>query len=189
MKDLGGHIYLFENALDEPTCQEIIRRFESDERKIAGLAYGPDGPFVHPHKKSIDLHISSLPEWKDLDIRIFQSCEDALRQFLEKHYELSGGPLRDTGYNIQRSEPGDHFKPHIDSAFGVTVVRRMALIWYLNDVEEGGETVFEFQGVSVKPKRGDLIIFPPFWTHRHEGVTPVSGTKYIITTFIEAVVS
>jgi hypothetical protein len=187
MKDLGGHIYLFEDALAPEVCDEIVRRFEADERKAPGLAYGPNGPFIHEAKKSTDLRISSFQDWQDLDMVLFTSCSNAMNKFLEKHPELNMGQLRDTGYNIQRSVPGDRFTAHIDAAFGATVYRKVAFIWYLNDVEEGGETVFEFQGVTVKPKKGTMIMFPPFWTHRHEGRTPLSGTKYIITTFVEAV--
>jgi hypothetical protein len=58
-------------------------------------------------------------------------------------------------------------------------------IWYLNDVPgPGGETEFPLQGVSVRPEEGKLVLFPPFWTHVHRGVTLQQGVKYIATTWI-----
>jgi hypothetical protein len=32
-----------------------------------------------------------------------------------------------------------------------------------------------------KARKGKLILFPPYWTHEHEGVIPRSGDKYIVT--------
>ena len=40
------------------------------------------------------------------------------------------------------------------------------------------------QEVKINPERGKLILFPPFWTHEHRGVTLKEGTKYIATTWI-----
>jgi len=58
-------------------------------------------------------------------------------------------------------------------------------IWYLNDVAgPGGETEFKHQGISVKPEAGRLLVFPPFWTHEHRGVTLEAGVKYIATTWV-----
>ena len=58
-------------------------------------------------------------------------------------------------------------------------------LWYLNDVQgPGGETEFLFQQVKVKPRQGKLILFPPFWTHEHRGVTLDQGVKYIATTWV-----
>jgi hypothetical protein len=37
---------------------------------------------------------------------------------------------------------------------------------------------------SRRPAQGKLILFPPFWTHVHRGVTLARGVKYIATTWI-----
>jgi hypothetical protein len=56
---------------------------------------------------------------------------------------------------------------------------------YLNDVDEGGETEFFYQKLKIKPKKGTLVIAPAAWTHTHRGNTPVSGDKYIATSWIK----
>jgi hypothetical protein len=59
------------------------------------------------------------------------------------------------------------------------------MFWYLNDVEEGGETVFDVgQEVRVEPKAGTVCCFPPHWTFPHKGATPVSGPKYVISSYV-----
>ena len=52
---------------------------------------------------------------------------------------------------------------------------------YLNDVEEGGETEFLYQGVKLKPETGKLVIFPTSYMYPHRGNPIYKGEKYIIT--------
>jgi hypothetical protein len=60
------------------------------------------------------------------------------------------------------------------------------LLWmvYLNDVDEGGETEFLYQGRKIAPKRGRMVIAPAGFTHTHRGNVAVSGDKYIATSWI-----
>jgi Rps23 Pro-64 3,4-dihydroxylase Tpa1-like proline 4-hydroxylase len=58
--------------------------------------------------------------------------------------------------------------------------RTVTYLWYLNNVEEGGET--EFWGThKIKPTKGKLILFPSTWCFPHSGKMPISSDKYIIT--------
>ena len=54
----------------------------------------------------------------------------------------------------------------------------------LNDVEEGGETRFPQLGLSIPPREGRLLMFPPYWMYQHEGMPPISGDKYILSTYL-----
>ena len=59
---------------------------------------------------------------------------------------------------------------------------------YLNDVLDGGETAFQYNRNEemiheVKPETGKMLLFPPFWTHFHRGLSPASQTKYVIGYF------
>ena len=58
-------------------------------------------------------------------------------------------------FNVQRYLKGDHFKAvHAERMSLANSHRLLAWMTYLNDVDDGGETVFTHYGVSVKPKRG-----------------------------------
>ena len=63
--------------------------------------------------------------------------------------------------------------------------RICSFILYLNDLEEGGETEFLYQSKRIKPIKNRLIIWPASYTHVHRGNPPLSGTKYIITGWVE----
>ncbi|WP_374351729.1 2OG-Fe(II) oxygenase [Chitinimonas sp.] len=62
--------------------------------------------------------------------------------------------------------------------------RILLFMFYLNDVAEGGQTEFYYQGRSITPKRGRMVVAPAYFTHTHRGCTPVSGDKYILTSWI-----
>ena len=55
---------------------------------------------------------------------------------------------------------------------------------YLNDVEEGGETEFLHFSKRVKPKTGRIVIWPAGFPYLHRGNPPLSGTKYILTSWM-----
>ena len=60
----------YHNVLDSDTCNQIIERFDNDERKYEGFVIGDDeGKQV---KRSTDLSISFLADWKDIDNLFFE---------------------------------------------------------------------------------------------------------------------
>lgn len=62
--------------------------------------------------------------------------------------------------------------------------RVLLYMFYLNDVDEGGETEFYYQNKLVKPQKGTMVIAPAGFTHTHKGNTPISSDKYIATSWI-----
>ena len=62
--------------------------------------------------------------------------------------------------------------------------RILLFMFYLNDVEEGGETEFYYQERKIKPKKGDMVIAPAYFTYTHRGCVPKSNDKYILTSWV-----
>lgn len=62
--------------------------------------------------------------------------------------------------------------------------RVLLFMFYLNDVREGGETEFFYQGRKLKPTRGQLVFAPAGFTHTHKGHIPLSNDKYIFTSWV-----
>ena len=186
INEVKPNSFVFEkpNALPKDFCEDVIARFEKDEEgqykgRIGQLA-DEDGSI----KKSTDLVVSGKENWKDVDKALFQSLGRAVLEFRES-YPFFKGPFKDMGYGVQRTNPGEHYHWHIDGGSHDFSHRQLVAIWYLNDVTgPGGETEFLFQGIKIKPELGKLILFPPFWTHEHRGVTLDKGVKYIATTWV-----
>lgn len=62
--------------------------------------------------------------------------------------------------------------------------RVLLFMFYLNDVDEGGETEFFYQKLKIAPKAGRMVIAPAGFTHTHRGNMPVSNDKYIATSWV-----
>jgi hypothetical protein len=180
----GSFIYEFQNSLSDDECKKIIDRFEESTDDHYQGRVGQNFTENKDVKKSTDMVISGKDNWKDVDELFFTTLSKALSA-VKKEFDFFSGPFKDIGYAVQRTKPGEFFHWHIDSGSHQFSDRQLVAIWYLNDVEgPGGETEFLNQAVKVKPEAGKLILFPPFWTHEHRGVTLKKGIKYIATTWI-----
>ena len=177
-------VYEAENALPEDVCRDMVQRFEAAADEQYEGHIGQTVARDQSVKRSTDLVVSGKEHWKDIDTQLFQSLARALRVLREK-YPFFGGAFKDMGYGIQRTLPGEYYHWHIDGGSHSFSHRQLVAIWYLNDVEgPGGETQFRYQDLMVTPRTGKLILFPPFWTHEHRGVTLKSGVKYLATTWV-----
>lgn len=92
--------------------------------------------------------------------------------------------------NAQRYKAGEGGYPYWHSEVYPQLQHNDALhrvllfMYYLNDVDEGGETDFFYQNRSVKPKQGRMVIAPAYFTHTHRGQIPKSNDKYILTSWL-----
>ena len=202
--NLSDLIYVKENVLDHEFCRDLILKFNSDNRKFQGSvgSTGTTGNTISKVnltlKKSLDLNITELKEWNKEDKILCKSFNKNVIDYFEYTNKFSprsednktvfGNGIcnfRDRGYLIRSYEKSDgYFRWHndfsLDKQYGL---RMLTLIWYLNDVEEGGETEF-VDGTLVKPKTGQLLIFPTSWYMAHRGRMPISNKKYIITSWL-----
>ena len=86
------------------------------------------------------------------------------------------------GMCIQRTGPKQGYHVwHVEDGGQASCNRVVAYTLYLNDVKEGGETEYLYQGVKVKPEEGKLVFWPAGYTHPHRGNPIYEGYKYIIT--------
>ncbi|MBT3548355.1 MAG: 2OG-Fe(II) oxygenase [Gammaproteobacteria bacterium] len=180
----NSFIFEFSNSISSEDCLDIINRFEDSEEDHYQGRVGQTFEENLDIKKSTDMVVSGKENWKDVDDLLFTSLAKALSG-VKKQFDFFTGPFKDIGYAVQRTKPGEFFHWHIDSGSHQFSDRQMVAIWYLNDViGPGGETEFLHQNVKIKPEAGKLILFPPFWTHEHRGVTLKKDIKYIATTWI-----
>lgn len=189
-------IWVYNDCVPPEKCQEIIDKFnasKSPDKKMGRTFEGVDTRI----KESLDLNISNQNDWKELD-RYFKDLVGHLIKEYVKHIKFSFSPytsfktgevieydvplndhIYDTGYQIQRTEPGKGYIWHHDFA----KERVLTYIIYLNDVREGW-TQF-YNGDQVAPKTGRCVIFPATWTYYHQGYPP-KDTKYLVTGWVHS---
>lgn len=87
----------------------------------------------------------------------------------------------------------DRFDQHVDVGDLTSCKRYLAMLFYLNDDFTGGETSFldynpdygEYTDLkTITPKAGSVVVFPPMWMFPHRGAPVISGTKYIMSTYL-----
>jgi len=178
-------IYEVAQALPADVCCEAIRRFEERTGQQAAGRIGQAGIEAPQVKRSTDLRISGREDWRDIDRTLSRQLAATFNEFAHEFPFFAANSFKDIGYNLQRTLPGEYYHWHVDGGPGEFSQRQLVAIWYLNDVAgPGGETEFPLQQVAIQPAQGKLVLFPPFWTHVHRGVTLEQGVKYIATTWI-----
>jgi hypothetical protein len=179
------YYYIDKNALTKETCEKIIQMFEESEQHEGITSTG----FNINVKKTYEVNIRG-DKWQEIDNMISNVLTNSIIKYGEKikittnnNYILHHlcNNVTDTGYQIQKYIKGDGFYNwHHDFLINNNdSCRIVTFLFYLNDVEEGGDTFF-YNG-KVKPEAGKLILFPATWTYNHKGNMPISNDKYIVT--------
>ena len=77
----------------------------------------------------------------------------------------------------------ERFQLHFDAINEVSD-RYLVFLWYLNDVLDGGDTEFPMLDLKIAPRRGRLLVFPPYWMYQHRGCPSPTRDKYILSTYL-----
>jgi len=182
MVELNDLIHVYENALDPDICNFLVSVFD----QVSNLHERVDNE-GKPNFTQFNLTENSkaTDELNSIHNHIIKN----IFEYRDKYYEFIDNRVFPQEYTleqfrIKKYNPGgeDRFDTHVDVVDYATARRFLSFMWYLNDVESGGETVFK--DLSVKPKRGTLLIFPPLWMFPHKGISPLSGPKYIMSAYL-----
>lgn len=195
---MENYIYVNNNSLSYELCIDLIKMFEEETDKYDGVTFkGLDKnikdttDFVIPenNKKwnkinkllNIEIQNNIKTYLDELNNKI--DFENKNQNSINKYKIFENTKFLHKNYMMQRYLKGKgKYIYHND--FQVDTenksYRAITYLWYLNDVEEGGETVF-FGDYKIKPKAGKLIFFPASWCYPHTGKMPLSSNKYIIT--------
>lgn len=180
------YIQIFNNALTDEFCDKIIKIFnDNDKLHTNGQVLGGVNFDI---KKTKQMNFNSYP-LNEYDKHLFDNLQEYFSKYLQINNitEILRRNIDDTGYQLQKYVANEgYFKFHDDSLAqirnNILCIRIFTYLWYLNDVDEGGET--EFKQFKIKPRKGSLLIFPATCIYRHSGAMPISNDKYIITGWI-----
>jgi len=183
------YLFVIEHSFSDKECDDMIKQFENEQHfHYNGITGGGYNPNV---KRTSEIFISGRETWRKWNNLCFKKLNESLVKYATHCWEkchndyLLNIQVNDTGYQLQKyMKEQQYYKWHQDGSLkpGFAEHRIITYLWYLNDVNEGGETYF-FHG-KVKPKKGTLVLFPAFWTYNHKGATPISNDKYIITGWV-----
>ena len=166
----------------------IIEKFEVYQDNIVSRRMVSDTG----HSISFDeINVSKTDGWEAVHNFVFSNIQyytQVYRSYMEIPNYAWPEEIAYEHCRMKRYLPNgqDRFDEHADVRDHATARRFLVMFAYLNTVEEGGETAFYFNDVIIKVSAvaGRIIAFPPFWTHPHAGLSPISGNKYIIGSYL-----
>lgn len=178
MRYLADLVRVYPDVLSGAQCEALIDGFE--DRAGQHLIHTGDG------YRFAELNVTQA--WQEAHEEAFSAVLPWFEQYTR---DLAIGPQQwpeDLAFEelrIKRYRPGgDEFEDHVDVINHATARRFLAALLYLNDVDDGGETEFDLWGQRIIPRAGSLLLFPPLWPWLHAGRQPVSGPKYILSTYL-----
>lgn len=180
------------NVFNDSFCDYAIKCFEEanahnlclsrKQKENVGSTTKDDKAVHFPHYDFPMRHLS-----QDLVSQFDGGFNQGLQQYYDKYdYLRNVNAMRYYEAKIQKTQPGQGYHVwHCEVDAREHTSRVLTWTVYLNDNFEAGETEFLYQHYRYKPKKGDLVIFPAYFTHVHRGNPPIGGDKYIITGWIE----
>lgn len=191
--------FIYENnhSICPELCKEIIEMYENEKDKYPGNTLGGVNKKI---KDTTDFLIPKNNErWSKIEDFLYKELQKNILKYTEKincpSYKPENNNGRDSSlfknanleahdFMIQKYNKNEgKYIYHHDFAIidGKHIV--ITFLWYLNTVEDGGETEF-WDSYKIKPVEGKIILFPASWAFQHRGKMPVSDNKYIITNWL-----
>tara|TARA_X000001388_G_C2220949_1_gene119195 strand:+ start:88 stop:675 length:588 start_codon:yes stop_codon:yes gene_type:complete len=185
--DIENFIGVFENAIEDKWCDQVIKWYNFIEDKNPELILDRQSfEGAHPLAKNnnfLFMDKDENPNVKKLYNHFIDILNTQLFPLYNKKYPIiSPENIFPKEVKVQKTsfEEGFHIW-HYENANIENSKRVLVYMVYLNDIAEGGETEFLHQRKRIKPKKGTILLFPPYFTHTHRGNPPLSNEKYAIT--------
>lgn len=182
MVDLNDLIMVYEDALEPEICDLLVNQIYESIPKYERIENNYKPNFTQ-------LNLTENCEFNETTKTVHNHLIKKAFEYRNKYYEMVDKRVFPEShafeqFRIKKYNPGgeDMFDTHVDVQDYASARRFLSYLWYLNDVDEGGKTIFT--GLTIEPKKGKLVIFPPLWMFPHRGEPPMSGPKYILTTYL-----
>jgi 2-oxoglutarate-Fe(II)-dependent oxygenase superfamily protein len=186
--DLRRYIRTYDHDLDAKLCQQMIASFAGLERFQLRNGRGVRQGLENSAWTELNVSRFSDAAFRGLFRKLTDRALERYNRDIELTIPIPNTPLT-SDLILKRYRPThlteeqESFQLHFDAIHHVAH-RYLVLLWYLNDVEQGGETRFPQLDVTIPARAGRLLMFPPYWMYQHEGVPPLSGDKYILSTYL-----
>lgn len=179
---LNDLVRVHENVLNKNECRLLIDTFES-AKDLESINNNGTPKFTQYNlTKNIKSHNNQIQYLHNKLVKIVVSHRDSYYKYIDKRCFPEKHAFEQFRIKKYRNDNEDRFDTHVDVTDHESARRFLSFFWYLNTVDEGGETVFD--ELTIKPKMGSMVVFPPLWMFPHRGNKPISGEKYLLSTYL-----
>tara|TARA_R110000782_G_scaffold197423_1_gene286531 strand:+ start:69 stop:611 length:543 start_codon:yes stop_codon:yes gene_type:complete len=159
-------------------CDSFIK-YHKKNKEYKGIGMNGNGEIDKNIKDSTDVLFYNESTDKTI-LKFFQNLSKYVQEYINKYNIISNLITQDCHLIQHYKKGGGYFKTHYERSDIYSIRRELVYMLYCNDVEKGG-TYFPLQKKELQCKKGDLIIWPAFFTHPHRGVISTKQEKYIVT--------
>ena len=168
--------------VDHEVCDGLIEYFEENvEYKNQGQV--GSGEIDKKVKDSTDVVFWTGSN--DVRIQNFFKALNPIIAIYGNKYGIKDGMRTSLNNNIQYYKPKGGFPLlHYETSY-VDSYRTVVYMLYLNTVTDNGGTYFPRQDTLTNAIKGDMIIWPAYFTHPHRGIVSETQEKYICKGWFE----
>jgi hypothetical protein len=178
---MNNLIKVFDNILTSEQCAYYINLINTKPQFPGKVFDNNESTLKQQVKDSVEINLSECREEVPF---LLSTLQDVLVMYEESvGYYVPTTHCESICGRLYKKREGKYEK-HIDTGNPSASSRTLAVLIYLNTVEEGGETEFPNLNTKVKPVAGRVLCFPPYWMFVHKGNIPISHNKYIIRAFL-----
>ena len=178
-----GSIFVIKNLLDTSFCKTFINYIDSC--KTYEIDYGEEENVKGYQAELFISHIDIKNAKQkliykfiaDVLINIYIKC--IVNIMLKLQCDIFGSEIPKFDNILIRKITGET-RIHYDGIIKNNEIRCLSCIMALNDDYENGRIYFENQNINLKLDRGDVLLFPPYWTHLHSVEKPLNNYRYTI---------
>lgn len=183
--DTPTFIEIYPNALSDDFCDLTIDLIDNiclkNQSNNAGI-----GIVDQEGRKDISIFANKFDSLKPVVKTIENTLEKYWTEYAKKYEMFDSRPFLSSFDNVvklQKASAGGGFTAwHSEHGSSETAKGRFAVwMFYLNDVNKGGTTDFKYYNLSVRPRKGTLVLWPASFTHSHRGSPDLGEDKYIAT--------
>lgn len=181
-------IRIYQTALNKSLAVELDERLTHPEScnrwSRALVAYGDIPDDSHRNCDDFKLAEPQIDSVQERIAEIWHETASEIRKCVN-HYSADYGIQM--GYmeaiNFVKYDPGEHFSYHSDHGFHYKCT--VSTVAFLNDDFEGGLLDFDKLGVSIRPKEGEVVVFPSTFIYSHASLPITTGVKYVAVTMFD----
>ena len=189
--NIDNFIGVYDNYILDSDCDKAIKLFEEQDKfnKTLDRTTFENATSLQKKDKQYFANTNNINIWHKRLEPIILNFDLAFNHYINNtgaRDAYDNLPFYYTTLKIQKTLPTEGYHVwHIEYGKGYeNEARAFVFSIYLNDVEEGGETEFLHFSKRVKPKKGRIVIWPAAFPYVHRGNPPLSGEKYLLTSWM-----
>ena len=188
---IDNFIGIYDNYITKAECDRAIKLYEDQNKfnnTVNRISFEQSSVLQKQDQQFFAGNHNVDVYWQTLKSMML-NFDQAFHHYTENtgaKQAYDNGPFYFTTLKIQKTLPTEGYHVwHIEHGKGFdNEPRAFVFSIYLNDVKEGGETEFLHFSKRVKAKTGRIVIWPASFPYLHRGNPPLSGEKYILTSWM-----